>query len=64
MAKEISFENQMKRLTEIVEKLESEEVDLDESLKLYEEGLNLSKELKLKLTEYEKKIAELNKKDE
>ena len=64
MAEEVKFEKMMKSLREIVEKLESENVDLDESLKLYEEGLKLSKVLKNKLAEYEKKISELDGEDE
>ena len=49
-----------KKLQEIVEKLEKEDVDLDESIQLYEEGLKLSKALKEQLEGFEKKIAELN----
>ena len=60
MEKEMKFEEQMKKLQEIVEKLEKEDVDLDESIQLYEEGLKLSKALKEQLEEFEKKIAELN----
>ena len=35
MAKELKFEDQMKKLEEIVEKLESNDVDLDDSISLY-----------------------------
>jgi len=64
MAKELKFEDQMKKLEEIVEKLESNDVDLDDSISLYEEGLKLSKSLKEQLNKFEKKINELNKNDE
>ena len=64
MAKELTFEQQMKKLEEIVEKLEKDDVDLEESIKLYEEGLNLSKTLKKQLDVFEKKISELGKDDE
>jgi len=64
MDKEIKFEKMMKRLQEIVDKLESDDIDLDKSLDLYEEGLQLSKDLKEKLALYEKKIMELNNEDE
>ena len=64
MAKELKFEDQMKKLEEIVEKLESNDVDLDDSISLYEEGLKLSKSLKEQLKKFEKKINELNKNDE
>ncbi len=59
MAK-LSFEKQMSRLKEIVELLEKGEIELDESIKLYEEGLELSKSLKQQLKEYEKKIESIN----
>ncbi len=64
MAKELKFEDQMKKLEEIVEKLESNDVDLDDSISLYEEGLKLSKSLKEQLKKKKKKINELNKNDE
>ena len=35
---EIKFEKALKRLEEIVEKLEEGDLDLDQSLKLFEEG--------------------------
>ena len=56
-----SFEKQMTRMQEIVEILEKGEVSLDESIKLYEEGLNLSKSLKNQLKEYENLINKINK---
>lgn len=64
MEKELKFEEQMKKLQNIVEKLESNEVDLDESLKLYEEGLKVSQSLKKQLNEFAEKIAQLNENDE
>ena len=57
------FEDRMKRLEEIVTILEKSDEDLDKSLKLFEEGLQLSKQLKDELKEYEKKIEELTKDD-
>ena len=59
MAKELTFEQQMKKLQDIVEKLEEGKVELDESIKLYEEGLKLSKELKKQLSVFEEKIDKL-----
>lgn len=64
MGKEKSFEQQMKMLQQIVEKLEANDVELDESIKLYEEGLKLSKTLKDQLSSFEEKIAQLNKGEE
>ncbi|MBQ5443827.1 MAG: exodeoxyribonuclease VII small subunit [Erysipelotrichaceae bacterium] len=64
MGKEKSFEQQMNMLQQIVEKLEANDVELDESIKLYEEGLKLSKTLKDQLSAFEEKIAQLNKGEE
>ncbi|MBP5280243.1 MAG: exodeoxyribonuclease VII small subunit [Erysipelotrichaceae bacterium] len=64
MAKELSFEKQMLKLQEIVENLEKGDVELDESIALYEEGLKLSKGLKKQLTDFENRINELNEKQE
>ena len=63
MAKETSFELEMKKLQKIVEKIESNEVSLDESISLYEDGLKLSKSLKKQLEAFEKKISEINDND-
>ena len=43
--KEINFEKELKRLDDIVEKISSKVLPLDESLKLYEEGLKIIKDL-------------------
>ena len=43
MEKELTFEKAMKRLEEIVNALENNTVSLDDSLKLFEEGIKLSK---------------------
>jgi len=39
----LSFEEALRKLESIVEKLEDPEVTLDESIQLYEEGMKLSK---------------------
>lgn len=62
MAK-LKFEDKMQRLQEIVDLLDSSDIELDKSISLYKEGLELSKELKEQLNTYEEKIEEL-KKDE
>ena len=64
MENDLKFEDQMKKLQNIVERLENNEVDLDESLKLYEEGLKISAVLKKQLNAFEEKINELNKDEE
>jgi len=54
-----SFENSMKRLEEIVEQLDSGKLSLDESLKIFEEGVELSKYCSEKLNQAEKRIKTL-----
>ena len=56
MAKEINFEDALERLEEIVKRLEEGNLGLDESLKVFEEGIKLSKICASKLDEAEKKI--------
>lgn len=51
-----SFESKVKRLEEIVSIIESSEVDLEESIKLFEEGMRLSKECQKSLDAAEKKV--------
>ena len=57
--KEKSFEDLLKRLEEISQLLEDEEIGLDESIKLYEEGIKLSQICYKKLSDAEIKIIEL-----
>ena len=61
-----SFKKSLTRLEEITNLLESEEIELEEALQLYEEGINLSrfclsslKSAELKITELKKKIENL-----
>jgi exodeoxyribonuclease VII small subunit len=56
---ELSFEERLARLEQIVTKLESGDVGLDESLKLYAEGAGLIKDCRKTLAEAEKNIARL-----
>lgn len=63
--KKITFEEELNRLQEISELLESDEIGLDESVALYEEGMKLSancynhlKKAELKVTELKKKLEE------
>ena len=41
--KELSFEECLKQLEEIVSKLESKDISLDDAVKYYQKGLELSK---------------------
>ena len=62
MAEEkIEFEKSLKRLEEIVAKVEGETLPLEESLKLYEEGKKLIASLEKTLREAERKVEELQK---
>ena len=56
------FEHKLQRLEEIVAKLEEEQTDLDTSVKLFEEGIALSKEMAEKLEEVKFKVTALKKK--
>lgn len=58
-AKEKSFEEAMKRLEEILDKMNSGAVTLEESLTLYEEADRLLELSSKKLTEAEKRIEKL-----
>ena len=56
-----SFEDALKRLEDIVAKLENGEQPLEKSLELFEEGVKLSRYCNDKLNEAEKKIQQLTK---
>ena len=51
MKKDIKFEEALERLAQINEKLESDEISLEDSVKLFKEGLELSKLCQKKLDE-------------
>ncbi|HOI29562.1 MAG TPA: exodeoxyribonuclease VII small subunit [Melioribacteraceae bacterium] len=59
--KETSFENSLQRLQEISDLLEKGEVGLEESIKLYEEGINLAKICYGTLKDAELKVTEIKK---
>lgn len=56
MNKSMKFEDAMKKLEELVSNLESGNVSLDESVKLYEEALELAAFCNSKLDNAESKI--------
>ena len=56
MAEKKSFEDKIKDLEEIANKLESGNLNLDESMKEFEQGMKISKECTQILDEAEKKI--------
>ncbi len=58
-AEKIDFRGGMERLEEIVDELESGEVDLEDALKIFEEGIKISKQLSGRLEKAEKQIRKL-----
>lgn len=58
---EIKFEKAMTRLESIVEELERGDLDIDKSLKIFEEGIKMSQVCSKKLNEAEAKIEKLTK---
>ena len=56
VSKEMEFEVAMKRIDEIVAKLEDSTLKLDESLSLYEEGVSLVSVCRKKLDQAERRI--------
>ncbi len=60
--KKPDFERSLARLEEVVRKLESPQLSLDESMKLFEEGVALSRECQKQLEEAEGKVEILLKK--
>lgn len=59
--KELKFEDGLKRLEEIVAKLESGDLSLDDSLKLFEEGVKLVRFCNDRLAKAQQKVELLTK---
>ena len=60
MAKKMTFEDAAGRLEEIVRRLEEGEVPLEESIKLYEEGMKLGARCRRILEQAEQRIQMLS----
>jgi len=58
--KEVTFEKSLNRLEEIVETLESGDVPLSDAVKLYEEGIKLSKDCLKQLNDVEVKLKKIS----
>lgn len=54
-----SFNESLTSLEEIIQQLDSDDIDLENGLELFEKGVNLYKDCKKQLTKVEKKIAKL-----
>ena len=67
-AKKLTFQQSMSRLDEIVSALNSNDLELEEAMKLFEEGLQLTKKCETQLKDFENKMntlmVEEEKKDE
>jgi exodeoxyribonuclease VII small subunit len=61
-AKKPDFERSLARLEEVVRRLESPQLSLDDAMKLFEEGVELSRECQNQLEEAEGKVEILLKK--
>jgi exodeoxyribonuclease VII small subunit len=61
-AKQPDFEKSLGRLEEVVRRLESPQLSLDDAMKLFEEGVELSRECQKQLEEAEGKVEILLKK--
>lgn len=59
-----TFEEMMQQLESIVKALDDEQVSLEKSIELYEQGVKLSQACQVKLTEAEDKITKLNNTEE
>lgn len=53
---DLSFEELMSKLEEITDKLEKEQLSLDESVDLFEKGMEISKKCNSKIEDAEKRI--------
>lgn len=59
MAKAPTFAEQLERLEAIVRRLESQELDLDEALKLFEEGVQGLRAMRERLSSAEAKVKQV-----
>ena len=64
ISKSKSFEEALRRLSEIVKELDSDDIKLDNSMKLFEEGVTLSKYCKEVLKDAAEKVESLNNKED
>lgn len=55
----LNFAQQLERLEEIVRRLEGQELDLDEALKLFEEGVERLRDARDRLTAAETKVKQV-----
>jgi exodeoxyribonuclease VII small subunit len=58
-SEQASFARQLERLEEIVRRLEAEDLDLDQALKLFEEGVERLRQARERLTVAEAKVKQV-----
>jgi len=63
-SKSKSFEEALHRLSEIVKELDSDDTKLENSMKLFEEGVTLSKYCREVLKDAAEKVESINNKDD
>ncbi|MEY9139199.1 exodeoxyribonuclease VII small subunit [Mammaliicoccus lentus] len=63
VTKEQTFEEMMTELEKVVGKLDEENISLEESIELYQRGIELSSKCETKLKEAEDKVNKLVKKE-
>ncbi len=56
----LSFEEALKRLEAIVERIDSDEVELEQAIKAYEEGVQLRDHCERKLNEAQERISKIS----
>ena len=59
MEEKMTFEQALHRLEEIVEKLQTGEIELEKAYALFEEGIQLSRECEQKLNAIEQKMVQI-----
>lgn len=59
----MKFEEKLNRLEKISQKMREEEISLEDSVKSFEEGMEIAKDLEKELESYEKRVQILLSKD-
>lgn len=60
MARELTLDETFERLEEAIGKLEQEDISLEESFRVYKEGMKLIKSCNEKIDKVEKEVLKLN----
>lgn len=64
MAKRATFEQDFNALKELVDKIENKELDIEEALKLYEDGVKLYRKCQKRISSIEQKIQKIQFEDD